>query len=146
VMKAKGADVYYEVTEAFSDGRAPLMGYVSWGSNDNKFDPVAYKSLRFKPGAIAETYVSTSARTFERTSGGQSLISDLIAQGVTGVKGYVSEPFTFALCPSEILFPRYYAGFNLAEAFYAASPVVKWKDVVVGDPLCRPYGVKKQKG
>jgi len=28
---------------------------------------------------------------------------------------------------------------NLAESFYAASLVAKWKDVVIGDPLCRPY-------
>ncbi|HLO98551.1 MAG TPA: hypothetical protein VK171_08145, partial [Fimbriimonas sp.] len=65
--------------------------------------------------------------------------ADLIAQGVTGVKGYVSEPFTFALCRPEIMFDRYTKGFNLAEAFYASSPVVKWKDIVVGDPLCRPF-------
>jgi hypothetical protein len=30
---------------------------------------------------------------------------------------------------------------NLAEAFYAASPVIRWKDVVIGDPLCRPYAM-----
>jgi hypothetical protein len=55
----------------------------------------------------------------------------------------MSEPFTFALCPGEILFDRYYGGFNLAEAFYAASPMVKWKDMVIGDPLCRPFKTGK---
>ncbi len=142
-MQLKSADVYYEQTESFSDGREPLMGYISWGSNDNKFDADAYHRLKFKPGAIAETYVSTSARTFGPNRAGQSLIGDLIQQGVTGAKGYVSEPFTFALCPGEFLFGRYYSGFNLAEAFYAASPVVKWKDMVIGDPLCRPYKTAK---
>lgn len=141
-LSAQGLDVYYEQTESFSDGREPLMGYLSWGSNDAKFDPNAYHALKFKPGAIAETYVSTSGRTFNETKGGQSLIADLIAQGVTGVKGYVSEPFTFALCHGDVLFGRYANGFNLAEAFYAASPVVKWKDIVIGDPLCRPYTSK----
>lgn len=138
-LSAANQNVYYEKTENFSNGREPLMGYASWGSNDKKFDPKAYSELRFVPGAIAETFVSTSARTFDSTRGGQSLIADLVAQGVTGVKGYVSEPFTFALCRPEILFDRYTKGFNLAEAFYAASPVVKWKDIVVGDPLCRPF-------
>ena len=41
-----------------------LMGYYSWGSNDLKFDKRAYNSLGFAPGGIAETAVSTSARTF----------------------------------------------------------------------------------
>lgn len=138
-LQLKNVDVYYEQTESFSDGREPLMGYISWGSNDKSFDVEAYHRLRFKPGAIAETYVSTSARTFGPNRSGQSLIGDLIQQGVTGAKGYVSEPFTFALCPGEYLFGRYYGGFNLAESFYAASPVVKWKDMVIGDPLCRPF-------
>ena len=142
-LPLKGLDVYYEQTENFSDGREPLMGYISWGSNDKSFDAAAYHRLRFKPGAIAETYVSTSARTFGSNRAGQSLIGDLIQQGVTGAKGYVSEPFTFALCPGEILFDRYYGGFNLAEAFYAASPMVKWKDMVIGDPLCRPFKTGK---
>ena len=45
------------------------MGYASWGSNDAKFTSENYLSIRFVPGAIAETAVSTSARG----SGGVSL-------------------------------------------------------------------------
>jgi uncharacterized protein (TIGR03790 family) len=138
-LSAKGLNIYYEKTQNFTNGGEALAGYCSWGSNDANFDLKAYHELKFVPGAIAETFVSTSGRTFEPTSGGQSLIADLVRQGVTGVKGYVSEPFTIALCKSEILFDRYFHGFNLAESFYAASPLVKWKDIVVGDPLCRPY-------
>ncbi len=144
-LSQKGLNIYYERTEGFSDGHEPLAGYASWGSNDPNFDATAYHNLKFVPGAIAETFVSTSARTFTPTQGGQSLIADLIHQGVTGVKGYVSEPFTVALCRAGILFDRYNSGFNLAESFYAASPLVKWKDVVIGDPLCCPYGTKDQK-
>jgi uncharacterized protein (TIGR03790 family) len=115
------------------------MGYASWGSNDGAFSLDAYRRLRFQPGSIAETFVSTSGRTFRRTSGGQSLVADLIEQGLTGVKAYVSEPFTVALAKPEILFDRYTSGYNLAESFYMASPLAGWKDIVVGDPLCRPY-------
>lgn len=143
VLTQQNLDVYFEKTENFTAGKGKLMGYSSWGSNDAKFDPVAYSQLRFFPGAIAETFVSTSGRTFDPTTGGQSLIADLIKQGVTGVKGYVSEPFTIALCRSEILFDRYWNGFNLAESFYAASPLIKWKDIVIGDPLCRPFKSSK---
>ncbi|RYG42570.1 TIGR03790 family protein [bacterium] len=140
LVKARGKQVTLDTEKPFVVPEAPLAGYVSWGSNDNAFKLDAYRRLKFQPGALVETFVSTSGRTFRPTTGGQSLIVDLIAQGVTGVKGYVSEPYVFALARPEILFDRYLSGSNLAESFYAASPVVKWKDVVIGDPLCRPYG------
>jgi uncharacterized protein (TIGR03790 family) len=116
-----------------------LAGYFSWGSNDAAFEIATYRSLRFLPGAIVETAVSTSGRTFRPSAGGQSLVADLISGGATGAKGYVSEPLTFALCRADILFDRYVSGYNLAESFYMASPLLQWKDVVVGDPLCAPY-------
>jgi uncharacterized protein (TIGR03790 family) len=124
---------------AFVAPAEPLAGYASWGSNDGAYNRDTYDKIRFKPGAICETFVSTSAFTFSARQHWQSLIADLIEQGVTGVKGYVSEPYTFALARPQILFERYVSGFNLAESFYMASPVVRWKDVVIGDPICRPY-------
>lgn len=139
VLEAKGVKVVYDRKPEFAHGSGPLMGYASWGSNDDRFEPSAYYKLRFKPGAIAETFVSTSGRTFRPSTGGQSLIADLVEQGITGVKGYVNEPYTFGLCHTDVLFDRYTAGHNLADSFYMASPLLKWKDVVIGDPLCAPY-------
>ena len=139
LLRALGADVILDTTARFRRPPQPVMGYVSWGSNDANFDIAAYHAIQFLPGAIAETFVSTSARTFGRTVGGQSLIVDLVRQGVTGVKGYVSEPYTVALVHPELLFNHYLRGFTLAESFYAASRLILWKDIVVGDPLCAPY-------
>jgi uncharacterized protein (TIGR03790 family) len=140
VLLRKGFDARLDRERAFRAPAEPLAGYASWGSNDAAFDLSTYRSLRFLPGALAQTFVSTSGRTFRPTTGGQSLIADLIAQGVTGVKGYVSEPYTIALARPDILFDRYTSGWNLAEAMYAASPLIKWKCVVIGDPLCNPHG------
>lgn len=139
VLGKKGFQVERDTTDAFIAPDKRLAGYASWGSNDGAFKLEAYKQLKFKPGALVETFVSTSGRTFNPTQGGQSLIADLIANGVTGIKGYVSEPYTFALAKPDILFNRYTSGMNLAESFYSASQFLKWKDVVVGDPLCAPY-------
>lgn len=141
-LKARGFETALDSTDSFVAPDEPLMGYCSWGSNDAKFDADTYHKVSFKPGALAETFVSTSGRTFSHATSGQSQITDLIEKGVTGVKGYVSEPFTFALARPEILFDRYTKGYNLAESFYMASLVVKWKDIVIGDPLCRPYKSK----
>lgn len=140
-LQQRGLRSQLDTTAAFVAPTVPVMGYASWGSNDGRFDYGTYHQVRFLPGALAETFVSTSARSFRPVKGGQSRIVDLIAQGVTGVKGYVSEPYTLALANPDILFDRYLRGANLAEAFYAASFMVLWKDIVIGDPLCAPYSM-----
>ena len=140
LLRSQGFHVIHDQTREFVAPIAPLAGYASWGSNDAAFSLTSYKRLRFRPGSVCETFVSTSGRTFNPTFGGQSLIADLIANGVTGIKGYVSEPYALALAKPDILFGRYTSGRNLAESFYAASEFLKWKDVVIGDPLCCPYG------
>ena len=87
-LLATSIPVQYNTTTTFVGNIIGLNGYYSWGSNDNNYSVTAYNSLTFTAGAIAETAVSTSARTFLAGNPGQSKIADLISQGVTGVKGY----------------------------------------------------------
>ena len=135
-----------ETTNSFLGGKTGLMGYVSWGSNDSHFDMDAYHSLGFAPGSIGETAVSTGGRTFLPTSGGQSLVADLIQQGIACIKGYVNEPFLVAIASPSILFSRYTSGWTMAESFFAASRMVGWEDLVLGDPLCRAYPSQEPMG
>lgn len=121
-------------------GGTDLLAYSSWGSNDPAFDLLTYSGLRFLPGAIAETAVSTSARTFLPARGGQSLIADLIHQGVTGVKGYTDEPYLDAIASPSVLLTSYLCGNNLAISYYRASRNINWRDIVIGDPLARLPG------
>jgi uncharacterized protein (TIGR03790 family) len=140
ILTKRGMASVLDTAARFPGGTVDLAGYFSWGSNDGRFDKGAYNSLRFLPGAIAETAVSTSARTFDDPrAAGQSLIGDLVAQGVTGCKGYVSEPFADSIARADILFARYTAGYTLGESFYMASQYIHWKDMVIGDPICAPY-------
>ncbi len=146
VLVSRDIPVELDLTTKFIGSRSNLLGYFSWGSNDERswesndfYSTNAYLSLYFAPGAVSDTAVSTSARTFLPTHGGQSLIVDLIAHGVTGVKGYTDEPLLQAIASPTIVLERYTAGFTLAESFYAASHFVAWEDVVIGDPLCSPY-------
>ena len=140
ILTRRGLDSILDTANRFPGGYHGLAGYFSWGSNDPRYDKSAYDSLGFLAGAIAETAVSTSARTFENPQApGQSLIGDLVAQGVTGCKGYVSEPFADSIAHADILFARYTAGYTLAESFYMASQYIHWKDMVIGDPICAPY-------
>ncbi len=132
-------EVNFENTNSFIGNIKALKGYVSWGSNDTNYNASNYNSLVFVPGALAETAVSTGARTFLPTTGGQSLIANLVAQGVTGIKGYATEPLLVAVASPKILFNRYTNGWTLAESFYAASRLVNWMDIVIGDPICMAY-------
>lgn len=128
-----------DLTDAFIGHRTGLLGYFSWGSNDARYSPDAYESLSFAPGSLCDTAVSTSARTFLTTQGGQSLVADLIAHGLTCAKGYCDEPLLQAIASPTIALGRYTQGFTMAESLYAASHFVAWEDIVIGDPLCSPY-------
>jgi hypothetical protein len=138
-LKARKIPDSLNANSTFVGGMTNLMGYVSWGSNDDHYVPANYLSLRFENGGICETAVSTSARTFLPTSGGQSLVADIIQNGATGMKGYTDEPWLQACASPSILFSRYTAGWTLAESYYAASNMVSWEDIVIGDPLCVAY-------
>ena len=148
--------VLLENTEKPVRGEKPVLGYYSWGASDPA-NRVRSVGIGFAPGAIAANLASFDARTFRQPpddwqptaspekaqwfeGSADTLVGDLIRDGVTGVAGQVDEAYAFGAVRPEILFPAYLAGFNLVEAFYLATPALSWQTVVVGDPLCRPVG------
>ena len=136
-----------------------VVGYYSWASDDPQ-NRARAAGMRFVPGAIAATFVGSGARTFELpppewlpssvstsrdgwfAGSPQSLIGDLIREGVTGVAGQAAETNLQSSVRPEILFPAYVSGFNLAESFYLAMPELSGHTVVVGDPLCTAFARK----
>lgn len=133
-----GVTTQLDVTKEFMSSDNKLTIYVSWGSNGGTgYKPEIYHSLKFASRSIVETAVSSSGRTFLSATGGQSLIADLISQGAAGAKGYVSEPYLHAMASPTVLLDLYTSGRSLAESFYAASRFIGWKDIVIGDPLCK---------
>jgi uncharacterized protein (TIGR03790 family) len=137
-LQNRGRVVELNADSVYVTSRENVIGYVSWGSNDHyqsSFTNYAMPYNSWVPGALAETYVSTSGRSFEEPpSYGQSLIADLIREGVSGAKGYVYEPYSSSMANSSVLFDRYVGGYNLAESYFMASRYISWMDVVVGDP------------
>ncbi len=135
---------------------ADAIGYYSWGSNDT-WNQRRRSRMGFVPGALAATLVSTDGRTFQEPPDGwepsdnwnsrikafagspQSLVADLIRDGVTGAAANVAEPLVESIVRPDILFPAYVSGFNLAESFYLGLPHLSWQSIVIGDPLCRPF-------
>ncbi|MEO7192539.1 MAG: TIGR03790 family protein [Vicinamibacterales bacterium] len=151
---APGARVILDATPKIASETGPVLGYYSWGSNDPS-NQLRRFGLSFVPGAIGGMFVSTDGRTFveppaswqpSNPNGGpvfrgsfQSLAGDLIRDGITGISAHVEEPYLDATVRPQVLFPVYVAGFNLAESFYLAMPFLSWQNIVIGDPLCRPF-------
>ena len=145
VLEGKGKTVELNTDTTYLTFESQVIGYTSWGSNDhytNHYTQYAIPNNTWAPGAIAETYVSTSGRSFSNPpSYGQSLIADLVQEGISGAKGYVYEPYSSAMAIPFVLFDRYTSGYNLAESFYMASRYLSWMDVIVGDPKTSINGV-----
>lgn len=140
-LATKGISSIVDSTSIYLTNQINVLGYVSWGSNDANCALYTLNAIphnTYLNGAIAETYVSTSARTFTSPATyGQSLIADLIAEGITAAKGYVYEPYSTAMADVSILFSRYADGYTIAESYYAASYYLSWMDVIIGDPKYR---------
>lgn len=145
-LQPLSANIVFDSTTTFVTHIQNVLGYVSWGSNDanqHLYTDNAKPYHEFLPGSLAETYVSTSARSFSNPPQyGQSLIADLIAEGVNGVKGYVYEPYTSSMANVGQAFPMYVSGFTMAESYYSASAYLSWMDVVIGDPKMRISNVR----
>lgn len=144
-LTGRGYNTLLNTTSQFIVEQNYVLGYVSWGSNDSYWSSYTQRAqphFIWSPKALAETYVSSSARSLTDSTyidpaigQWQSLIADLIHEnGVTGAKGYVFEPYTFAMAKVNILFDRWTNSYNLAESYYAASQYIGWMDVVIGDP------------
>lgn len=135
ILEGKGYTVILDETTTFVTNQNNVLGYASWGSNDPSHTDHGKPHNTWVPGSLAETAVSSSGRTFTYPPVyGQSLIADIIAEGVTGAKGYVYEPYLSAIAHPDILFDRYTDFYNLAESYYMASNYIGWMDVIVGDP------------
>ena len=122
----------------------PLNVVATSTSGSVYLDGFSLKAIRphmsWLNGSIAETAVSTGGRSFNLdTTYGQSLVADLLEDGVSGVKGYVYEPYLTAVGQPSVLFSMYAQGYNFAEANAAANTYLSWMGVVVGDPKMAPY-------
>ena len=140
IFEAANLPVQPDLVSTFIGNETNLAGYYSWGSNDPNYSMSAYQSNQFEAGSIGDTAVSTSARTFlQPFDGGQSLIADLVSQGITGVAGYTNEPILDGATSPTMDLSHFYGGYSLGESFYAGIPYLGWEDIILGDPLCTPY-------
>ena len=97
---------------------------------------------RFCKGALCDNLTSYGGHW----PTGQTNLNVYLDAGAAGASGTVNEPFAIAnKFPTARLHVHYARGCTLAESFYLS---VKWpfQLLVVGDPLCSPYGKFPQFG
>jgi uncharacterized protein (TIGR03790 family) len=110
--------------------------YFGWHA-DHSQGAVASKTFRFQPGAIACHLHSLSAATLrDRT---KHWCAPLLDQGAAATLGNVWEPHLTLTVHFDLLNARLLEGFTLGEAAWSATPGLSWMNVVIGDPLYRPF-------
>ena len=134
-----GVPVVFDNTSAvFPDGfpMSDCALYYGWyaGGITGPFNQVDF---RFVQGAIAAHIHSFSASTLRDP--GANWVGPLLARGATGSLGNVYEPYLQLTHYLDIFNDRLLHGFTFAESGYMSLPGLSWMNVVVGDPLYRPY-------
>ena len=136
----------FAAAELKSLGRSASIGPAIYPKNDSRVIGVTMGSAKpkwpaskskFLPGAICDNFTSYGA-WWEKT--GQTQISEFLDAGAAGASGTVYEPFTIAAkIPSARWHAHYARGTTLAESYYQ-SVSGPFQLLLVGDPLCCPFG------
>lgn len=109
------------------------FGWYQYNRNGFLLNP----KFRFRPGAVAVHLHSFSAELIRDKN--QRWCGALIAAGACATLGNVYEPYLGVTHHLDLFFERLIAGYTLAEAAAMAHPAVSWQQVVIGDPLYRPF-------
>ena len=113
-----------------------LVAGAMLGSSQVEWNPLT----PILPGAICENF--TSYGGILRDGSSQTPLTDLLRLGAAGSSGTVVEPFAIPnKFPHAIMHIHYARGCTLAESYYQ-SVLAPYQLLIVGDPLCRPWGIR----
>lgn len=110
--------------------------YLGWYTQSAD-GPFLNPAFRFRRGAVACHIHSFSATTLRSTK--DYWCGPLLAKGACAVLGNTWEPYLDLTVHLDKFTDSLLAGRNLAEAAWGASKTVSWMNVVLGDPLYRPF-------
>lgn len=131
----------------FIDRAAPLIPdswplpdtilYFGWYT-DHISGALASPEFRFKRGAIACHLHSFSASIIR--SHDKAWVGPLLSKGAAVTFGNVFEPYLSLTVHFDVFNQRLLEGLTVGEAAWSATPALSWMNVVLGDPLYRPFG------
>lgn len=139
LFRQNGIPVYVDRDEPVIPAHWPLPDtafYFGWYTS-NASGALSAPSFRFKPGAIACHLHSFSASALRAKD--RQWVGPLLTMGAAAALGNVYEPYLSLTVHFDVLNKRLLEGYTLAEAAWNATPVLSWMNVVVGDPLYRPF-------
>lgn len=111
--------------------------YFGWYT-DHITGALASPRFRFKRGAIAchlHSFSASIIRSHEKAWAGP-----LLSKGAAVSFGNVFEPYLSLTLHFDVFNKRLLEGFTVGEAAWNATPALSWMNVVLGDPLYRPFG------
>jgi hypothetical protein len=137
--RTKGIPVYVDRYEPILREEWPLPDtalYFGWYTGQVA-GALKSPSFRFKQGAVACHLHSFSAGTIRTTD--QAWVGPILEHGAAATMGNVWEPYLTLTIHFDVLNERLLEGYTLAEAAWSATPGLSWQNVVLGDPLYRPF-------
>ena len=114
---------------------APAL-YFGWYA-PNVTGPFTLPDFRLPPGAIALHIHSYSANSLRTST--HAWCGPLVARGASATFGAVFEPYLELMHQPHLLLRRLLKGATLGDAAYYALHCLSWQNVLVGDPLYRPF-------
>lgn len=138
MMKA-GMPVVYDNERELFPSAYPVTDaavYLGWYAT-NVSGALANPATTLRPGAVAVHIHSFSANTVRNPA--SRWVGPLLSRGAAVTAGNVYEPFLGLSLNLDIFMDRLLGGMNVADSAYAATPALSWMNVVVGDPLYRPF-------
>ena len=101
-------------------------------------------AFEWQPGSIGYHIASAECRTLHDPNSDVWCIR-MLEKGVTATIGPVDEPYVQSFPVPEIFFKYLLDGhLTLAECYTFSLPYLSWKQVLVGDPLYRPFKTSQQ--
>jgi uncharacterized protein (TIGR03790 family) len=97
----------------------------------------AMATATFARGAVAVHIHSFSAATMRNPNAHWS--APLVARGAAATLGNVYEPYLTLTAHLDIFNDRLLNGFTLAESSYMSLRALSWMNVIIGDPLYKPF-------
>jgi uncharacterized protein (TIGR03790 family) len=114
--------------------------YLGWYTRSPD-GPFLNGAFQFRRGAVATHLHSFSAAAIRGKS--TEWCGPLLAKGAAAVLGNTWEPFLGLTTHLNLFSERLLKGYTLAEAAWMATPGLSWMNVVLGDPLYRPFAHRK---
>jgi len=110
--------------------------YFGWYTT-NFNGPLLNPKFSFRRGAVAVHLHSFSAGDLRDAK--QKWAGPILEKGAAATLGNVHEPYLQLTHHFDIFHQRLIEGHSLVEAAYMAVPYLSWQNVVLGDPLYRPF-------